>query len=565
MDQSQIDRILEMTNIVDVIGEYFPLKRTGSNYKSRCPFHDEKTASFVVSKKKQIFKCFGCGKGGNAATFVRDYEKISFIDALKKLANRVGITVQNTSKKKDTKRDLIYKIYQLTVDYYHQNLHQFGRFPKEYLQKREISAETINKFQIGYALDSFAGLKNYLLKNQINSKILAETGLFTSNNSDLFRERLMFPIYDHIGKVIAFGGRILHENQGGGKYVNSPTTNIYTKGNELYGLNITKYDIAKKDVVFVCEGYTDFLRLYENGFTNSVASLGTSLTDGQINLLSRYTANIVMLYDGDKAGKKAAIRASSNILKFGMSAKIVDFPNDADPDNFIVDNGVDEMQTKISQAKSLSVFLKNDISQNLNEKQKLFLLLEVMNEIEDEISKELFIKELGEVFAISEHAIYSKVKSPKRQNMPQKSAEIHLDKFQDEKDVLMFIIDSKIEQKKVAQSIDSSYFFKEEHKKIFEFLMNNFAELNDLSSKIEQIGDENIKNMIAGFLILEAPQADCEKVLNGLKIRKMNFQLAEINRKIKEGTGNLEYYSQKNELKKKIAKLNKKVVNRTLY
>ena len=565
MDQSQIDRILEMTNIVDVIGEYFPLKRTGSNYKSRCPFHDEKTASFVVSKKKQIFKCFGCGKGGNAATCVRDYEKISFIDALKKLANRVGITVQNTSKKKDTKRDLIYKIYQLTVDYYHQNLHQFGRFPKEYLQKREISAETINKFQIGYALDSFAGLKNYLLKNQINSKILAETGLFTSNNSDLFRERLMFPIYDHIGKVIAFGGRILHENQGGGKYVNSPTTNIYTKGNELYGLNITKYDIAKKDVVFVCEGYTDFLRLYENGFTNSVASLGTSLTDGQINLLSRYTANIVMLYDGDKAGKKAAIRASSNILKFGMSAKIVDFPNDADPDNFIVDNGVDEMQTKISQAKSLSVFLKNDISQNLNEKQKLFLLLEVMNEIEDEISKELFIKELGEVFAISEHAIYSKVKSPKRQNMPQKSAEIHLDKFQDEKDVLMFIIDSKIEQKKVAQSIDSSYFFKEEHKKIFEFLMNNFAELNDLSSKIEQIGDENIKNMIAGFLILEAPQADCEKVLNGLKIRKMNFQLAEINRKIKEGTGNLEYYSQKNELKKKIAKLNKKVVNRTLY
>ncbi|MBT3168907.1 MAG: DNA primase [Candidatus Cloacimonetes bacterium] len=565
MDQSQIDRILEMTNIVDVIGEYFPLKRTGSNYKSRCPFHDEKTASFVVSEKKQIFKCFGCGKGGNAATFVRDYEKISFIDALKKLANRVGITVQNTSKKKDTKRDLIYKIYQLTVDYYHQNLHQFGRFPKEYLQKREISAETINKFQIGYALDSFAGLKNYLLKNQINSKILAETGLFTSNNSDLFRERLMFPIYDHIGKVIAFGGRILHENQGGGKYVNSPTTSIYTKGNELYGLNITKYDIAKKDVVFVCEGYTDFLRLYENGFTNSVASLGTSLTDGQINLLSRYTANIVMLYDGDKAGKKAAIRASSNILKFGMSAKIVDFPNDADPDNFIVDNGVDEMQTKISQAKSLSVFLKNDISQNLNEKQKLFLLLEVMNEIEDEISKELFIKELGEVFAISEHAIYSKVKSPKRQNMPQKSAEIHLDKFQDEKDVLMFIIDSKIEQKKVAQSIDSSYFFKEEHKKIFEFLMNNFAELNDLSSKIEQIGDENIKNMIAGFLILEAPQADCEKVLNGLKIRKMNFQLAEINRKIKEGTGNLEYYSQKNELKKKIAKLNKKVVNRTLY
>ena len=565
MDQSQIDKILEMTNIVDIIGEYFPLKKTGSNYKSRCPFHDEKTASFVVSEKKQIFKCFGCGKGGNAATFVRDYEKISFIDALKKLAKRVGITVQNTFQKKDTKQDLIYKIYQLTVDYYHQNLHQFGKFPKEYLQKRGISAETINKFQIGYALDSFAGLKNYLLKNQINSNILVETGLFTSNNSDLFRERLMFPIYDHIGKVVAFGGRILHDGQSGGKYVNSPTTSIYTKGNELYGLNTTKYDVAKKDVVFVCEGYTDFLRLYENGFTNSVASLGTSLTDGQINLLSRYTANIVMLYDGDKAGKKAAIRASSNILKFGMSAKIVDFPNDADPDNFIVDNGIDEMQTKISQAKSLSVFLKKDISQNLNEKQKLFLLLEVMNEIEDEISKELFIKELGEVFAISEHAIYSKVKPPKRKNIAQKSVEIHLDKFQDEKDVLMFIINSKIEQKKVAQSIDSSYFFKEEYKKIFEFLMSNFASLNDLSSKIEQIGDENIQNIIAEFLILEAPQADFDEVVNGLKARKLNFQLAEINRKIKDGIENSEYYSRKNALKKEIAKLNKKVVSRTFY
>ncbi|MCD4797158.1 MAG: DNA primase [Candidatus Cloacimonetes bacterium] len=566
MDQNQIDEVLERNNIVDVIGSYFPLKKAGSNYKARCPFHDEKTASFVVSEKKQIFKCFGCGKAGNVITFVRDYEKISFLEALKKLASRAGLTIQQTkvNKQKQTKRDLIYKIYSIAVNYYQENLQQHGTFAKKYLEDRKISDATIKKFQIGYALDSFGGLKNYLLKNSINEQILQNTGLFTANNNDLFKERLMFPIHDHNGKVIAFGGRVLREDQTGGKYVNSPTTDIYTKGNELYGLFVTRYEISKKDFVIVCEGYTDFLRLYENDFTNSVASLGTSLTDSQVSLLGRYTNNFYMIYDGDKAGRKAAVRAASNIIKKGYSAKIATLPETDDPDSFLLKNSRELLQKIISDAKPLSLFLLEDEILGLDKKAKLNELIETLNEIEDEISRELMVKEISEIFKVSEHAIISKIRKrrPRRDGITNNAT---LVKVSEEKDILTMILNDKLKYKKVAQEIDSSYFFTEIYKIIYSLLLECFEGMGQASGLLEKVDDKIIQNTIAELIIEDPPEISIEDAINNLKLRKLQRELVQINELIENDSKNMELFSRKKELKKQILKINKKVVRKTLY
>ncbi|MBC8415502.1 MAG: DNA primase [Candidatus Cloacimonetes bacterium] len=565
MDRSDIDRILEMNNIVDVVSSYIPLKKAGSNYKARCPFHEEKTASFVVSEKKQIFKCFGCGKGGNALTFVQDYEKISFPEALQKLAQRAGITITTTmvSKEKQSRRDLVYKIYRLAAAYYQDNLFKHGQFTLEYLQDRKISEETIKKFQIGYALDSHGGLKNYLLKNSINDQILPSTGLFTDNNNDLFRNRLMFPIHSSTGQVLAFGGRVLLENQGGGKYVNSPTTEIYTKGNELYGLFITKNEISRRDQALIAEGYTDFLRLYENGFTNSVASLGTSLTDSQIKILSRFTNNFLLVYDGDKAGRKAAVRAASNIIKNGYTVKIVNLPQTDDPDSFLVKNGSEKLQELLTDSQPLPEFLLEDTILNMDKRTKLNELIEILNEMEDDIARELFVQEISTTFKVSESAIFSKIRlRRKREKEPQMQT---MEKFGEERELLINILNDSMYYKKVAQEIDSSYFLSEKYKKIYEIVVEHLEKMGQIPSLLETIEDEAIKNTIAELIMTDPPKAQIEDVINGLKLRKYQREFKQINDQILSNPKDMDLFPKKNELKKKIIGLNKKVVRKTLY
>ncbi len=565
MDRSDIDRILEMNNIVDVVSSYIPLKKAGSNYKARCPFHEERTASFVVSEKKQIFKCFGCGKGGNALTFVQDYEKISFPEALHKLAQRAGITITTTrvSKEKQSRRDLVYKIYRLTSAYYQDNLFKHGQFALEYLQNRKIKEETIKKFEIGYALDSHGGLKNYLLKNNINDQILASTGLFTSNNNDLFRNRLMFPIHSSTGKVLAFGGRVLLENQGGGKYVNSPTTDIYIKGNELYGLFVTKHDISRRDQALIAEGYTDFLRLYENGFTNSVASLGTSLTDSQIKILSRFTNNFLLVYDGDKAGRKAAVRAASNIIKNGYTAKIVNLPQTDDPDSFLLKNDTGKLQELINNSQLLPEFLLEDTILDMDKRAKLNELIEILNEMEDDIARELFVQEIATIFKVSESAIFSKIRlRRKREKEPQMQT---MEKFGEERELLINILNDSMYYKKVAQEIDSSYFLSEKYKKIYEIVAEHLEKMGQIPSLLETIEDEAIKNTIADLIMADPPKAQIEDVISGLKLRKYQIELKQINDQILTNPKDMDLFQKKNELKKKIIGLNKKVVRKTLY
>ncbi len=569
MEQTQIDRILESNNIVDVISSYFPLKKSGSNYKARCPFHDEKTPSFVVSEKKQIFKCFGCGVAGNAITFVRDYEKISFMEAVKKLAARVGITIAETKtfKKDESKRDLIYKIYALTSKFFHDNLQKYGTSAKEYLLKRGFSSNLIEKFEIGYSLDSYAGLKNFLIKNNINNKILEKTGLFSKRDNeiyDIFRNRLMFPIHSITGKVVAFGGRVLQDDQPGGKYINSPTTDIYTKGNELYGLFLTRYEISKKDFVLISEGYTDFLRLYENGFLNSVASLGTSLTDAQISLVSRYTQNFYLVYDGDAAGRKAATRAASNVIQKGFNARIITLPETEDPGSFLINYDKEEFQTRIDEAKIISTFLLDDESMNLNKREKINLLVEVLNEMEDPISRELFVKEIADVFTISEQSIYSKIRTRSFQ-IQSTVQNISIPKYEEERDLLKIILNEKSYYKKVAKEIESDYFLSKIYRNIYEKISEHIENINQISALLEITEDEIEKNTIAEILMEDIPNISYEEIIKAIKLRKYRKDLQAINEQIVNNSQNKELFLKKAELKKKIIGLGKQVVRKTLY
>ncbi|MDP8200964.1 MAG: DNA primase [Candidatus Tenebribacter burtonii] len=569
MDQHVIDEIIERNDIVDVISSYIPLKKTGSNFKARCPFHDEKTASFVVSPKKQIYKCFGCGKGGNVITFVQEFEKISFPEALRKLAARAGITVQQTigSKSKDSKRDLIYKIYEIATGYFYKNLIEHGNNALEYLIERDIKDETIKKFKLGFALNSYGGLRNYLLKNDINEKILATTGLFTFKNNDLFRERIMFPIHSSSGKVVAFGGRKLYENQSGGKYVNSPTTDIYTKGNELYGLFDTKYTISKKDNALICEGYTDFLRLYESGFTNSVASLGTSLTDSQISILSRFTENIYMLYDGDSSGRKAAVRAAGKILGKGLNVKIIGLPKTDDPDSYIRNNGASSMQEMIDKAKPLAEFLKDDEVIGVDKKGKLSVLFDILNEIEDEIAQELLIQDIAETFGLSEHAVSSKIRKKRRSFKKEtEGTEIsEIEHFTEERAIILLIINNELLYKKVAQEIDLSYFLTEKYRKIYKIILEHIEDMGNIPALISKIDEEDTRNMLTELSMSDIPTQTIDDAIIALKTRKFHIDLKIINAEILNDPTNMDLFTKKNELKREILKINKKVVRRTLY
>ncbi|MBN2461184.1 MAG: DNA primase [Candidatus Cloacimonetes bacterium] len=569
MEQDKIDRILELTNIVDVISSYFPLKKAGTNFKALCPFHQEKTPSFLVSEKKQIYKCFGCGKAGNAVSFIMDYEKISFLEAMKKLASRVGINIETTeaAAKKHSRRDLIYKIYELACAYYRQNLEEHGAGAWRYLEARNISRETVDSLQIGLALNSFSGLKNYLLQNHINEQILPRTGLFSSGEKglfDTFRDRIIFPIHSVTGKVVAFGGRVLRDDQPGGKYINSPTTEIYTKGNELYGLFRTRFEISRQDSAIICEGYTDFLRLYEKGFANTVASLGTSLTTTQIHLLARYTSNVFLLYDGDPAGINAAVKAAGNLIKAGIAARIISLPPEDDPDSFLLKQDPEKLRNLLQQAKPLTEFLDKDNRTGLDVKGKLDLLVEIINEIGDEIGRELFVKEVAEVFRISERALFSRIKIPyvTGRNKP---AESKLHKFREERELLKHVLNNREYFKKVAKELNPDYFLFKIYKDIYEILIKYPEKINQAGAMLEYATEETTRNLLAELLIEDVHEYDFMQALQAVKLRKYQKDLQVVTEQLRSDPSNKELLDNKNELKRLILTLDKKVVRKTLY
>src|SRR5262245_16343150 len=330
--QQTIDEVLNRCDIVEVVSSYVSLKRAGRNFKALSPFNSEKTPSFIVSPDKQIFHCFSSGLGGNVITFVMKMERVEFPEAVRILAKRVGIEIPEDKAKTahDNVRQVIFKVNEQAVDYFHRNLLQ-GKSAdveaaKKYLKERQILPETIETFKIGFALDAWDGLLKNLEQQKVSLRLMEQAGLIVPRKEkngffDCFRNRVIFPIFDTQGHCRAFRARTL-DSKNAAKYINSPETLIYTKGHHLFGFHLAKEAITRSDFVIIVEGYIDCIMPYQAGVRNIVASLGTALTLEQIRLIRRYTKNVIMLYDTDKAGEAAMLRSLDTLIEEGMNVKV---------------------------------------------------------------------------------------------------------------------------------------------------------------------------------------------------------------------------------------------------
>lgn len=363
-----IEEIRLKNDIVDVISGYVKLQRKGSSYFGLCPFHNEKSPSFSVSPGKQMYYCFGCGAGGNVFTFVMEYENYSFPEAVKFLADRVGVDLPEQEyneemKKQQDLKSRILDLNKMAANYFYFQLRQEnGRLAMEYLNGRELSDETIKGFGLGYANKYSDDLYLYLKKKGISDELLSQSGLMNVDEKngmyDKFWNRVIFPIMDVNGRVIGFGGRVMGD--GKPKYLNSPETKVFDKSRNLYGLNIAR--TSRKKNLLVCEGYMDVISLHQAGYKNAVASLGTALTTQHASLLKRYTEEVVLTYDSDEAGMKAALRAIPILKAAGLSAKVLDMKPYKDPDEFIKALGAEAFQDRIDHAVN-SFFFEIDVLQ----------------------------------------------------------------------------------------------------------------------------------------------------------------------------------------------------------
>lgn len=337
---STIDDLKSQINIVDVVGRVVALKRAGANYKGVCPFHNEKTPSFVVSEQKQIFTCFGCGATGNVIGFVKQYYNLDFNEAVEKLAGEYGITIKRNNFGED--REKYYEINREAARFFYRAFTEQKNPGYAYMKNRGLEDATLKKFGIGYADETWDSLYTYLKQKGYDDKILLELGLISESNGkkyDKFRNRVMFPIINTSGKVIGFGGRAIGDAVP--KYLNSPENKVFQKKNNLYALNTTRQDIGKEGCAILVEGYMDAISLYQGGVRNVIASLGTALTENQSKLIKRYTKNVVLSYDADSAGQNAAMRGIDILSKEGCKVRVLHVTDGKDPDEFIKKNGRD--------------------------------------------------------------------------------------------------------------------------------------------------------------------------------------------------------------------------------
>lgn len=570
IDSNLIEQVRQSNDIVDIISTYIPLKKSGSNYKGLCPFHEDRNPSLMVSETKQIFKCFVCGKAGNVITFVMEMEKISYIEAVKKLAQRVGITIPDSYKKnpQETIRTKIIKVYEESKNYYVDNLVKFGKSEIDYLVNRGISKELVSKFNIGLSLNSYTGLLNHLQRHKFDNEILISSGLVKEGKRGLFdyiRDRIMFPIHSISGQIVAYGGRKVQVEKGEPKYINSPTTDIYTKGNELYGLFLSKYEINKHNSAMICEGYIDFLRLYSEGFTNSVASLGTALTVKQIKLLSRYSRNILLMYDGDNAGRKANVQNGLLCIEQGLRPKVVPFPDGEDPDSYILKFGKDSFQELVNKAIPYLTYVKNSSILADNNTDKVKYLSSSASKIVDDIEREMFIKEISDEFGISKRTLESKVStSVLSQRVRSKKSEVDLMNYKEEKELLRYMINYPEEIKIICEEINSDYIMNNLNKRLYNILEDLQDEIVSESQIVSLIQDEAVVSYVVELSMTNIPFDNPGNIIKEVKLRKLQKDLQSVNQKINNSGFSRELLLEKKQIKNEILQLNQSVVSNIL-
>ncbi|KAA5548182.1 DNA primase [Adhaeribacter rhizoryzae] len=432
--QETVDQIIQQADIVEVVGDFVTLKKKGQNMWAPCPFHHEKSPSFSVSPAKGIYKCFGCGKAGNSIQFIMDIEGLGYVDALKYLARKYAIAIEEEVTPELTQaqseKESQYILSNFAKDYFHDMLlnHEQGKsIGLPYFKDRGLSMPTIQKFELGYSLEAWDGLTSKALAQGFKLEFLESTGLTIVKEDkkyDRFRARVMFPIHNISGRVVGFGGRTLKSNDKTPKYVNSPESEIYHKSDVLYGLYQAKQGIRSQDLCYLVEGYLDVLSLSQGGIENVVASSGTSLTEGQIKLIGRYTKNITVLYDGDAAGIKASLRGIDLILEGGLNVNVVLFPDKEDPDSYIRKVGDTAFKQYINtNAKDFISFKTELLSQEAehNPVKKAEAIREIISsiaKIPDSIKRAVFLQRCSVIFGIEEQVLlteYNKLMKQERQ------------------------------------------------------------------------------------------------------------------------------------------------------
>jgi DNA primase len=436
LSEEKVSEIRDRSSILEVVSDYVTLKKAGKNHRGLCPFHSEKTPSFMVNEEKQIFHCFGCGEGGDVFTFLMKVGHFSFPQAVEELAKRYGVKLPSrelstTQKKEMGKREALFQINQIASEYFHDLLtkRREGEEGRRYLSQRGISQEVIAEHRLGYSTDRWDGLVRYLQEKKVSLEMAWELGLIFPKKKegwyDAFRGRILFPIFDLHQRIVGFGGRVIREGQP--KYLNSPESSIYHKGEILYGLHVAKRYAAEKDCVIIVEGYFDLLTLHQYGLKHSVATLGTALTTQHIRTLKRYTKNLITVFDADQAGIQATLRSLPLFLEEEVVGKTIALPKGEDPDGFLRQGNLEDFGKRVEQALPLIDFFFERLMKTTDLKSvdgKVKVAKEgvaLLAKIPDKIRRDFYVKALAERLDIQESFLYEMLRSSPKE--PSKAGE----------------------------------------------------------------------------------------------------------------------------------------------
>lgn len=554
-----IEEIRQRNDIVDVISGYVKLQKKGSSYFGLCPFHNEKSPSFSVSRQKQMYYCFGCGAGGNVITFIMEYENYTFAEAVRLLAERAGVDIPEVeySKEAKEKADLkatLLEINKLAAKYFYAQLKtEHGKHAHTYLTRRGLSEETITAFGLGYSNKYSDDLYKYLKTKGYSDELLVKAGLISASEKgvyDKFWNRVMFPIMDANNRVIGFGGRVMGEGEP--KYLNSPETEVFDKSRNLYGLNRAR--TSRKSYFLICEGYMDVIALHQAGFTNAVASLGTAFTPGHASLIKRYVNEVYLTFDSDGAGTKAALRALPILKEAGITAKIIRMDPYKDPDEFIKNLGAEAFEDRINKARNGFLFslevLERDYDMNSPEGKTSFFneAAKRLTEFEDNLERNNYIEAVAKKYHISYEDLRQKVSKTAIQTgqaapatKPKQATTKELAKedgnLQSQKILLTWLIENEQIFKQIKKYISPQDFTKELYQTVAELLYEQYEEGNLVPAKVmNHFMDEEEHREVASLFNTRIQKletkAEQEKALKETIIRVKSHSVDEATRRL---------------------------------
>ena len=541
-----LEEIRSQNDIVDVISQYVVLKRSGRNYFGLCPFHNEKSPSFSVSPDKQIFHCFGCGVGGNVFHFISKVENVNFVESVQILAERAGINLPALGSYEDEKvaklKAKVYDVNQFAAEFYHQNLYKpTSKTGQEYIKKRKLDNNTLKSFMIGFS-GEFDELYKALRKQGFEDEEILASGLVNKSREgmyiDRYRHRIMFPIQDVRNRVIAFGGRVLDDSKP--KYINSPENIVYSKGRNLFGLNVAKKNnpgIMKR--LLIVEGYMDAISLFQRGITNVVASLGTALTDAQGRLLRKSTEQVILGYDADGAGQAAIIRGMEILRSMGCDIRVLQISGAKDPDEFVIKYGPDRFRKCMDDAISVVEYkvknLKKDLNlENTSDKIKfLNAIAKILSEVDNSMEREVYVEKISKSYDISKEAIYAEINKrlysnnsantkvlEARPNIVRPKQEEKIDEFSARREqmlIYLLINYPKESFTRIKNVVSLEDIKSEKNKNIISILYTKLTTNENVENILNWFEDNEVINYITGILAYDFELTDIEKGIEDIE------------------------------------------------